>query len=49
MGFSYRWLVSLTKGDRHRRMSMHSVSCKISVSKDLQKNYCIFPEKELCL
>jgi len=52
MGFSCKWLVSLTKGDRHRRMSMQAVSCEILYSKELLNEQsgllspCTFSEKE---
>ena len=54
MGFSCRWLVSLTRGTDIGERACKSVNCKISMSKELQNKQsghlypCIFPEKDLC-
>jgi len=42
MGFSCRWLVSLTKGDRQRIMSMQAVSCEILDSKEYRTSKAAF-------
>jgi len=49
MASSCRWLVSLTTGDRHRRMSMQAVSCEILDSKEYRTSEAAFCPPVHCL